>query len=1439
VSPRRHLALALLLTLLLLQIAPGLTAAAESLQGPLPVESAFPVTVDGETYQIATLSQTVGTPELTRQYPSQRKVYLDKNGEPVKDPAVAAKIGAVDLAHQYAAPGGFFSATELTKQLIALGERRQQHESIQLYRNFTGDFASLVGAAIRGLVTGKAFIPLLAETLDIWVDNKIVEVTEQIQDVDLQLAWEAGELAGQALVPDVYRLMSDMGSRDLDEAEAAYQRAWELASQGVKDYESAATYLNWLAKAEVAWAGACYILPIADKTDKNRWTWTWDFIKDMGGKAIGIGDFRKIVKTIAATPEVGGYLHTHLYSAAIWQARQPGSTVFVPPPAAAYSVALAAERAQLDSLSGKPEITNLKPQCDLGKPVIGLAWSKVAGASQYEVYRNGRLADTLPAGTTSFVDRYRFSQGQRYEYTVRAKRGAVRSAPSLPVGAQPFEACPPAGQIRVVVDGRVLFLDVPPTLEADVTLVPLRALAETMGATVGWDGPTETATFTLRDRTVQVKVGSRNALVNGQVYQMLAAAQKIDDRTLVPLRFVAEALGARVEWDGDTMTVTITRDASVPAPVTNLAPRVTSVDPDSGSALGGYDVLVTGTGFSPGAEVFFGRARAPSAEVVTPTTIRAKVPAGLGTAAVTVRTKAGTSEANPPLTDFRYKVLDASIKPALTVANRCKDGKPGLDLTWTAVPGATRYVIFRGDLGLYATDGPETSYWVWAEEGATYSWQIEALSGSARGARSNPVAVTVAACRQLDAPVITSVRSKCDGAAPGIELQWTPVTGATHYEVFRDGILVYTTRSAGASFWNTAGVASGPTYAYQVRAIGNGKPGSLSDAVSAQAAACSTGGATAVRLTAAAPACDGTSPGIRLTWEPLAAAIRYEVYRDGKLVYVTTTAGSSFWNVAGLVTGESYAYKVIPVTASGRGSAANEATAVAPACTGSTATPTSTPASTPAAKPAAPILQAATPRCDGTTPGISLQWSAVPGASAYEVYRDGSLIYTTTTGGTTFWNVKGLTAGQSYSYQVRAVGGADLSNQATAVAPACTNTPPPSPTLGTPSLTFVSPECDGTTSGIRLQWMAVSGATSYQIYRNGALIYTTATSGTSFWNVTGLTAGQSYSYQVQAVSGSTLGSLSGSMSATAPSCNSGGGGGTPPTPPPPPPSPTLGTPSLTSVSPECDGTTSGIRLQWTAVSGASNYQIYRNGTQIYTTATSGTSFWNVTGLTAGQSYSYQVRAVSGSTLGSLSGSMSAAAPSCNSGGGGGAPPPPPPPPPPPSPTLGTPSLTSVSPECDGTTSGIRLQWTAVSGAANYQIYRNGALIYTTATSGTSFWNVTGLTAGQSYSYQVQAVSGSTSGSLSGSMSATAPSCSTSSSIQVGSVVTVTSSLRLRQCASTNDAQCPVSVTLPQGQTMTVGGGPVTADGYTWWMISGNVNGTYYAGWSVETYLRKQ
>lgn len=119
-----------------------------------------------------------------------------------------------------------------------------------------------------------------------------------------------------------------------------------------------------------------------------------------------------------------------------------------------------------------------------------------------------------------------------------------------------------AAEVKVYLDGNMLVFDQPPIIEDGRTLVPLRAVFEALGADVDWDGDTRTVTAQKEQLKIELQIGSKVAYVNNQPVELDVPGRIVNDRTLVPLRFVSEALGARVDWDGSASIVRITRQAS-------------------------------------------------------------------------------------------------------------------------------------------------------------------------------------------------------------------------------------------------------------------------------------------------------------------------------------------------------------------------------------------------------------------------------------------------------------------------------------------------------------------------------------------------------------------------------------------------------------------------------------------------------------------------------------------------------------------------------------------------------------------------------------------------------------------------------------------------------------------------------------------------------------
>ena len=146
-----------------------------------------------------------------------------------------------------------------------------------------------------------------------------------------------------------------------------------------------------------------------------------------------------------------------------------------------------------------------------------------------------------------------------------------------------FQTAFAADDIKVTINGKNLTMDQPPVLVNDRTLVPVRAIFEALGAKVDWNNDTNTATGVLGETTVEIQIENTTAKVNGKDVTLDVPAKLINDRTLVPVRFISESLGAKVDWDNDTQTVIITTNSSNGNVIYSL--DFESVEGESGKTL--------------------------------------------------------------------------------------------------------------------------------------------------------------------------------------------------------------------------------------------------------------------------------------------------------------------------------------------------------------------------------------------------------------------------------------------------------------------------------------------------------------------------------------------------------------------------------------------------------------------------------------------------------------------------------------------------------------------------------------------------------------------------------------------------------------------------------------------------------------------------------------
>jgi len=365
---------------------------------------------------------------------------------------------------------------------------------------------------------------------------------------------------------------------------------------------------------------------------------------------------------------------------------------------------------------------------------------------------------------------------------------------------------------------------------------------------------------------------------------------------------------------------------------------------------------------------------------------------------------------------------------------------------------------------------------------------------------------------------------------------------------------------------------------------------------------------------------------------------------------------------------------------------------------------------------------------------VTVSWTAVSNATSYNVY------YSTTSGVTTANGTKianatspyvqsGLSASTTYYYVVTAVNSTGES-VASAQASATTNAavPPPAVPAAPTGVTAT-----GGTKQVTISWPAVSGATSYNIYWSTTSGVTTAngtkiTGATSPAVQTGLSDGTTYYYVVTAVNNVGESAASVQVAATTLAAV------------PPPTAPAAPT-GVTAA-----GGAKQATISWTAVSGATSYNIYYATTSGVTVGNGikiagATSPYVQTGLSAGTTYYYIVTAVN--NVGESTASAQASATTS------------------PAPPAVPAAPTGVT--ATGGTNQVTVSWPAVSGATSYNIYWSTAS-GVTITSGTKIAGATspyvqtGLAAGTAYYYIVTAVnsSGESPASAQASTSTSAP-----------------------------------------------------------------------------------
>lgn len=118
------------------------------------------------------------------------------------------------------------------------------------------------------------------------------------------------------------------------------------------------------------------------------------------------------------------------------------------------------------------------------------------------------------------------------------------------------------GDDTLSINGEQIKVEKPYVVGEGVTLVPLRVITEAFGATVKWEGSTQSIDLTYPDVEIHLQIGNPVAEVNSKAETLLAAPELPDSTTMVPLRFISETFGATVSYDEKTEKITVIKDNS-------------------------------------------------------------------------------------------------------------------------------------------------------------------------------------------------------------------------------------------------------------------------------------------------------------------------------------------------------------------------------------------------------------------------------------------------------------------------------------------------------------------------------------------------------------------------------------------------------------------------------------------------------------------------------------------------------------------------------------------------------------------------------------------------------------------------------------------------------------------------------------------------------------
>lgn len=638
-------------------------------------------------------------------------------------------------------------------------------------------------------------------------------------------------------------------------------------------------------------------------------------------------------------------------------------------------------------------------------------WSRITGAVRYHVYM--------------------YTPGKDYMYYNEANltTTSYTSAPGLEANRQyKVIAAAYSSNVHIVSDSQQVLIssDFYNKLPLDIPK-NVKAVADTISVTVSFDKV---------DRATQYDI-----LFDGAVYTETAQTKKITG--LKPKTSHTYAVRAKnANKTGEySPTKTIMTLPQTPAIPTNIKKEVTETSAViSWGAVNNatsYDILFNGNTYN-----------------------------------VTSNSKTFTALSSGTAYKFQIRSKDVDVVSAytneMTVTTVPKpptnvtavSNEDSITVSWSAVAGASGYMIRWNNMEVHCPATPTSNKFTGLKDNTSYDYQVCSKSPDGSGSYSTKKTIMTSP-KPPSTPSLTSTKDS-------VTVNWAAVAGATSYDVLLED---KTYRVTGTSKTIT-GLTPGTSYSCAIRANNAGGSSSYTSTQVITTIPNPPGVPTDIKVSS-------TYDSVTISWNSVPGATSYDVMFDSK-VYNTKETSKT---INDLEADSGYRYSVRANNAGGSSSYTDSKT------TQTTVKPPATPNNV---------------DTTATEDSVTVSWERVPGASSYDVTFDDKTYTTTGTSKT----ISGLQAGKKYTYSVRANNAGGSSSYTTNRT--ITTIP------GKPSGVKVSV----TPESVTVSWDAVPGATGYNLKFNGTVYDVPGTSKT----ITGLNPNTNYQYEVSAKNESGSGS---------------------------------------------------------------------------------------------------------------------------------------------------------------------------------------------------------------------------------------------------------------------------------------------------------------------------